>query len=317
MSLPVIFPTENILFKLGQKNNLNLLSFSGASTKIVGEYASSHYLITQAKYKPDVITGISAGALLCVPVALGKWGQLKKLMDTFNLKTIFDKMPVRSNGKVHPSAVWRAVRGAEGLGTMKNLEKVLKKLISPKEFNHYQTNDEFATCVIMAYDLKKCRRIYVNLKECTYNDYIKFTLASASIPVMAEPICMYGMQLVDGGLVDHNIGAWAMDNFPVKNSISIYSRPENGAKIEEHKAENLIEIVERVLAVTLRETSANDEWQEKAIADRENMNWKAIYLPSTLKSTYDTDRKRLSELQRESLSLTIALHDEGHFNGMV
>jgi predicted acylesterase/phospholipase RssA len=315
MALPIIFPSEKILF--WDKKNLNLISFSGASTKIVGEFSSSHHLITQVGYKPDIITGISAGALLCVPVALGKWGQLKKLMDTFNLKTIFDKMPVRSNGKVHPTAVWRAVKGREGLGTMGNLEKTLRQLISPKEFNHYQKNDKYAVCIIMAYDIIKCRRVYVNLKECTYNDYIKFTLASASIPVMAEPIEIHGMQLVDGGLVDHNIGAWAMDNLSVKNSISIYSRPENGAKIEEKKADNLLDVVERVLAVTLRETSANDEWQERAIAEREKMNWKAIYLPSTLKSTYDTDRRRLMQLQNESLKLTIQMQNERAFDGMV
>lgn len=302
---------------MGQKQNLNLLSFSGASTKIVGEYTSSHYLITEMKYKPDVITGISAGALLCVPIALGKWSQLKPLIDTFNLKTIFDKMPVRSNGKIHPIAVWRVVKGAKGLGTMGNLEKVLRKLISPKEFNQYQKNDQFATCIIMTYDIKKCRRVYVNLKECTYNDYIKFTLASASIPVMAEPICIHGMQLVDGGLVNHNIGAWAMENLSIKNAISIYSKPEHGSKIEEKEAKNLIEVIERVLAVTLRETFENDELQEKEIANRDKINWKAIYLPSSLKSTYDTNRQRLNKLQRDSLSLTMSLHDKGYFDGMV
>ncbi len=307
-------PSEKKEISLKKNRHLNLLALSGASTKIVGEVAIARYLIRVVGYRPDVITGISAGGLLCVPIALGKWRELDELMSSFDLSTIFDQLPVRKNGKINPRAIIRAIAGKEGLGTMKNLEKNLEKLISPREFCKYQEGN-YPTCIVMAYDIIKMERKYVNLKLCTYDEFIKYTVAGASIPVFADPVEWKGMQLVDGGVVDHTISAYAMETFAIKNCVSIYARPEQ-YKTQYKKARNIVQVYERVLDAQLRETSYNDEWKEKAIAKSQGINWAGIYMPDVLKSTYDVDRTRLNRLEFECREIIRKKYHEGVFNNM-
>jgi predicted acylesterase/phospholipase RssA len=63
---------------------MKIYNLSGGATKIGGLFAKSERIIKEFGYKPDVISGVSSGALLVLPIALGKWDELKYLIHNIN-----------------------------------------------------------------------------------------------------------------------------------------------------------------------------------------------------------------------------------------
>ena len=74
-------------------------------------------------YKPKYITGISAGSILAVPIALGLYDEIKEFVTNFTLDDIFDIKPVNSKGDLTFCAGFRAITGKESFGSQKNLIK--------------------------------------------------------------------------------------------------------------------------------------------------------------------------------------------------
>ncbi|NNE78026.1 MAG: patatin-like phospholipase family protein, partial [Pricia sp.] len=53
------------------------LGISGGGTKIAGLFGVAESIIYDRGYMPEVISGISAGAILALPLALGKREEIK------------------------------------------------------------------------------------------------------------------------------------------------------------------------------------------------------------------------------------------------
>src|SRR5687768_7230011 len=128
------------------------LGISGGGTKIAGLFGVAETLMIEKNFKPDVISGISAGAILSLPLALGKFDEVKKMVLSFTLKDFFSDPPVKENGKFTMGALWRVVTGKPYLGKQENLEKKLKAMISKEEFESYQIDNSKPTCIVGAVD---------------------------------------------------------------------------------------------------------------------------------------------------------------------
>ena len=64
---------------------MKIYNLSGGATKIGGLFAKSERIIKEFGYKPDIISGVSSGALLALPIALGKWDELYKIISKLNI----------------------------------------------------------------------------------------------------------------------------------------------------------------------------------------------------------------------------------------
>jgi len=302
----IIFPSEKIFFT--REKGLNVLSISGGGTKIIGQEKACQGIIRKYGFKPDLIVGVSSGAVLSLPIAMGKWEELKTMMDSLSMKSIFDKCPITKKNRVSVKGIIRALTGKPSLGTMKNLAENIKKVISESEFEQYKRSVSLPICVIMAYDFKKAKRVFINLKEVSYSEYLKFVTASASLPIAAEPLESNNMVLVDGGVVNTSIANWAMENFDVKKVVSVFSSPkEEDISDTTWEAKNVLNVWSRLEEILCQHSHHCDHLEEQRIAQDKGIIYKPIFLPKVLTSTFDVDKDRLEEFAKQS---EIALHNQ-------
>jgi len=287
---------------------MKLLDGSGGSTKGVGIYNAWKVAVVENGYKPDVISGVSVSALISVPFSLGKYQELERLFDKFTLDSIFTDSPINKKGKITRKAAFRALLGYPSLGVMGSLEKMLRGIVNESEFYIYQQDPKYPVCYILAIDFKTTKRVLINLKEVeTYEDFIKYTVASATIPVYAEGVRWRDQILYDGGVRDHSIGYLLCEKLPITECISVWSRPKKpkqGEQREELLSEacwddkNVISVGERALEILQLDNSEQDEDKLEDVCFHNRVKLKSIHLPIVLTSLYDTDRGRLNKLKQ-------------------
>lgn len=278
------------------------LGMSGGSTKIAGLCGAAYQVIEKYGYKPDVISGISAGSILTMPIVFKKWEMLEKTVKNLKLTDFFDINPVNENGSFTIRGVLRVIFGKESLGSELNLIKELKEFITPSEFDEYKSNADMPPVYIGTVDFANAGRQFFNLKNVDYDTFLKVVLASSSIPIFTESVKLKNsdsqemMYLFDGGVRQHIATPWVLQNVAnITESVSIYSRPEN-YDIGTWSPGNVLDVLERYVDITNVEISKSDETLEDLLCEKLNVKQTKIFLPKVLTSLYDVDPIRLTAL---------------------
>lgn len=302
------------------------LGISGGGTKIAGLFGVAESIIYDRGYLPEIISGISAGAILALPLALGKREEIKRQVLNISMDDFFEVAPIKENGKIKVlNAIWKIITGKHYLGDQKNLEKTLAKTVSRAEFEQYKKDSSKAICIVGSVDFHTGKRFYINLKTVSYENFLKFVNASASIPIFTPGIAMdspvYDFEgetvdfpkllLFDGGVRDHSptnkILESEKDGFQVTETTSIFSRPDDIRDVLNPKnfmPRNLLSILERFTEITNAEVSKNDEFQEKqTIREKGIIDHGTFYLPRIMQGVYDVDKERLRQLYEASKKL--------------
>lgn len=281
------------------------LGISGGGTKIAGLFGVAETLLVEKNFKPDVISGISAGAILSLPLALGKLAEVKKLVLDFELEDFFSERPVKENGKFTLGALWKVITGKPYLGKQGALEKRLREVVSPAEFQAYQNDLTKPACIVGAVDFITGGRRFFNLKNVTYEQFPKVVNASSSLPIFTMGIKMKAegqdVYLYDGGVRDHIATAYILSESEFKDkiteSVSIFSRPEDFKVLpKDFDDKNVISILSRYVDITNVEVSKNDEYFLDEICRQKNIVNRKFFLPRVLNSVYDTDPARLRQI---------------------
>lgn len=273
------------------------LGISGGGTKIGGLFGMAEVLLAEKSYRPDIISGISAGAILGLPLAMGKFDEIREWVLEYSLRDFFSQPPVKQNGRLTLRAYWNFLTGKPYLGKQENLPKTIAKVITPEVFGEYVSGN-YPVCIVGAVDFIAGGRKYINLKEVDYETCLQAVNASASIPIYTEAVRLNGWYLFDGGVRDHIGTAWILKRYQgVTESVSLYSRPEDFQVLpEEFSDRNLLKILARYVDITNTEVSKNDEWMEDAICRERNIRQHKVFLPRVMDSVYDTDPGRLQQV---------------------
>ena len=287
------------------------LGISGGGTKIAGLFGAVEALMLEKKFKPDIISGISAGAILSLPLALGKFAELKDMIQGLALDDFFSSSPVKQNGGFTLGAYWRILTGKPYLGKQGALEKKLRAIVSEEEFKAYQQDNTKPPCIVGTVDFISGGRKFFNLKKISYAEYPKAVNASASLPIFTHGIKMKyedcDCYLFDGGVRDHIATAYILCESEYKDekfeeSVSIFSRPEDYKVLpDDFDDKNVIAILSRYVDITNVEVSKNDEFLIDDICNRRSIRNVKLYLPRVLKTVYDTDPVRLNKIYQEGL----------------
>ncbi|HUS87442.1 MAG TPA: patatin-like phospholipase family protein [Bacteroidales bacterium] len=313
------------------------LGISGGGTKIAGLFGACESIITLKNYKPDIISGISAGAILAVPLALGKMNEIRQLVLDFNLETFFDVPPVKPDGKLRAcNAIGKIIGKKHYLGRQNNLEKVLSEVVTKEEFEKYRNDVSLAICIVGSVDFYTGKRFYIDLKTVSYDNFLLFVNASASIPVFTPGVSMNSdiqdfegeknlfdkVLLFDGGVRDHSPSYKILrsNKYKITETCTIFSRPDKVTEIIDpgkFKPKNLLKILEQYIDITNAEISKNDEFQEKkVIKEKKIRDHGTIYLPKIMHGIYDVDKNRLRELYELSKKAVDQLWiPSGHYEG--
>ena len=273
------------------------LGISGGGTKIGGLFSAAEVVLREKHYTPGIISGISAGALLTAPLAMGKFDQVRELVLDYSMNDFFSQRPVTTSGNLSMHALRNFFCGKPFLGRQDNLPKTIAKVVSADDFEQYKTSDA-PVCVVGTVDFISGGRKYFNLKELTYNEYLLAVNASASIPIFTNAVMLRGYYLFDGGVRDHIATAWMLQHFPeISETVSIYSRPKDYKVLpSEFSDKNLIKILERYTEIVSTEVSKNDEWMEDMICRERNIRQTKIFLPRMMDSVYDVKREHLRQI---------------------
>jgi predicted acylesterase/phospholipase RssA len=311
------------------------LGISGGGTKISGLFHAAEIMIREKNYVPDIISGISAGALLSVPLALAmkneaRYDLIRARVNNITMEDFFSDTPINPDGK--PNVINAAIKILEGkyyLGTQDNLERTLTEVVPEADFNEYKASPECPICIVGAVDFYTGGRVYMNLKEVEYKDFPKFVNGSGSIPIYTagikvdEPFTTFDDKdfekafLFDGGVRDHSPTAKILSVYKndITNTCTIYSRPENYQNCiddPDFDPGHLLEVLQRYVDISLVEISKNDEYMEKKIAEDYGIIYHdTIFLPWIMKHIYDIDPARLQLLTEKAIELANAWNWEG------
>lgn len=285
---------------------MKVFNGSGGSTKGYG-IAAVYRKAINLGYSFDVITGVSISAILSVPLAMNMFEDIDR---TFQSKTLHSDMwkhaPVKKNGKFSLCALYVLIKEKIAIGDMSDTRKLISKIITPEIFQKYKDGN-YPLCRILAVDFRDGKNHFINLKELSYDDYLDWCMASAAIPFFNLPICKGKMVLYDGGVRNHIATIGAYDHYDVSRSLSVFSRPENFKMADlDWEPKHVIDVLARTNEIRDVEISKKDELDIKDYMKDNQLDkndHKLIFIPSVLKSLYDTDVTRLKKLYDISYDL--------------
>lgn len=277
---------------------MKVLNISGGATRASGLLAASRVVLDTVG-TPDIISGVSAGAILALPLAIGvKRGELDDLTQTIRIDQIFKSPPIKPDGSFTLSGYVNLLSKKGGLSSMTPLYDRLKSIITKEIYSRYQESNTFPDVIISYVDLRYNVPVYKNVKTMLYEEYLDSVIASSSIPFFSQPI---DGTCVDGGIYNHISSRFVLLNYTVSHCYSIYSRPERyDFKEWNPDGKTPISTLNRVLEMMLARISALDEEFERDYCTRNQIELKQIFLPSVLNSLYDTDPDKLKLLYQLS-----------------
>ena len=284
---------------------MKIFNISGGATKVGGLFAKAERIIKEFGYKPDIISGVSSGALLALPIALGKWDETKQLVTNITLEHIFDNSPVSKKGKITFKGLWRLLMGKPSFGTQNNLRKTLSKLITKDDFNNY-INGKYPKVFIGVTNFNSGCFELIDVQNLDYEEYLNYTVASTSIPFAVEAVEIDSEFYFDGGILHHTCTTEVIRKYKSKitHCITVFSRPRNvNLSYDLFNQIDITQVAKQYEKISTTYASIVDQIVEKELCTQYKIKNIQVFCPSVLKSLYDVDPVRLKELYTRSYNI--------------
>jgi len=277
------------------KKRALVISGGGCKGAWGGGIAQGLYDLENARW--DSYYGTSTGSLLIPSIAIGDFEKLKKAYTTINTDDIFSINPFNRRGNINIlNTLWRLIRRKKSLGKAKKLKKKIKSLLSVKDYNQLLEKEIKLCCNVTNFKNGKLQYIYnYDYKHC---DYIDYTLASSSVPVVFAPVKINDGYFFDGGV---------MENVPIQRAIEdgadeidiIIHSPGEFTDIN-WKPNNMFDVATRTLQLMLRKTMKKDVIIAQLMANKDvRLNF--YYTPRILtKNVLDFNSEKMEEWWNEA-----------------
>jgi predicted acylesterase/phospholipase RssA len=287
-------------------------SLHGSSTKAAGT-AGAAVTACEAGIMPNVIIGVSGGAMLAVPIALGMYKEALEFSRNMVMADWFDIAPTNDKGKLSWAATGRLVKSLfnaifgrksnpiYSLG-VQNTQRKLSTIITPEIFEKYKAGD-FAPCFIVSVDWCKTKLIVRNAKDLSYEQYLDAVHCSSVLPIASTGGRVDGAALeFDGGLWTQNASWWLLEHGKYKDQItdlvSIYVTPDNNEVPERTEPQSIAAAGMGALDIMKQVSYLEEEKEERKNCERLGIYLYEPRLPLVLQDQYDMNPQRLEYLQR-------------------
>ncbi len=185
-----------------ENKKVRAICLSGGGCKGAWAGGLVQQMIEERGYDWDMYFGTSTGSLLITLIPLQKMYKLKDAYTSVTNKDIFNVDPFTKKGKLNwLNAVWRTITKKSSLGEASNLEKKIRSFFSEDEYKQIKELGKVVYPCATEYGYGN--EIYINNVDSDYNTYVKYTRASASVPVAMDPVFIDNHWLLDGGVVQH------------------------------------------------------------------------------------------------------------------
>lgn len=285
---------------------MRALFLSGGAFKLVSLVSASIDLIHVRKYKPQLLAGSSSGAITALMVCVNKLQLAEDISIKIKVKDVFDRKPFNEDGDITFGAVLRFFRGFvtkrhNYLGTIGNLDKLLRKHVTKEEFTKYQQSTDTPIALVFAIDANTKQRKIWNLKEVNYDIAIKAVLASSSIAGIMPAVEINGSHYYDGGYRDHNPGGYLLAETEygdkIKSFVSVYTRPQKHSVKYSTKWRNnfITALLDFSLSALNMEVSKGDEYMEFIQKGDKKIKGYQIFIEPFLDWGFDTNKEHLQQ----------------------
>lgn len=289
------------------------LAISGGSTKISFLCGAAIELMKQNNY--DIITGISAGAIICLLLGIKNYDTLKISVTESTTKDLFTVQPTKDNGKISLRAILRVISGKKSLGKYA-MNDLLRKYYSTED--HIQNQNSGKIIKVGAVNLNTFKIEYCDITKVDYDTALNWVVASSSIPIATECVKIGDYYYVDGGTLEHIGGMTTIEDGATSLDM-IFSRTEVASSINsDWKPKNILDVMMRTLSVMSNNTTYENESEIKLTCSYKDIPLNIYYAPYTLTSNLYKMEKDLSlswfELGRQVI-LSPNIYSEYH-NGL-
>jgi predicted acylesterase/phospholipase RssA len=286
-----------------------LITLSGGGTRFIGIIAVLENIYRNG-IKPKYIAGVSAGAIACLPVALGKWEKCKEIGLNLQYEDFFDSSPFTKKGSFKWFSILRFI--FKGYLGKQNVEKLLKQYITERDFNFYQNCNLFPEVFIMAVSTRTQKTKIWNIKDesISYEKYLKIVAASCAIPIFTQPIEIDGELYYDGGLRDHNpSNELFRQNIDFKHLISVYTRDEEFERIDENWKLSAKNAVMSTANMFIIDVSESNEEIEKLYCELNKKDLTQIFIDRVDNNFYALSKEKMLNLYEKGKTATIKYYD--------
>lgn len=284
---------------------MKILNLSSGGTKFIG-------LVSKAKaiystYNPDVITGVSAGAIASVPIALGLWNEMISTGINLTLDTLFKVSPVNDKGEIR---LTKSLFTHGSLGEQR-IQELLSNFISPELYEEYKYGN-YPTCYVQTVERKTKAKHVWNLKSnLSYEKFLDIVAASAAIPIYTQGIWINDTEHYDGGLKDVIVNTdWIINTLNPSEMVTVYSLPEEEQVNTHHEKIKLAHkwlkflrlggLLTDVFEILLEESRITDGKNERLLCKENKIKLTQYYLPRVLEGFYDVDSLKLQQLYNKA-----------------
>lgn len=255
------------------------LCISGGGAKGAWAGGLIQQMIEERGYDWDMYFGTSTGSLLITLTPLHKMEKLKEAYTSVNNENIFSVNPFTKKGKINiPNAIWRLITKKTSLGESGGLDKLIRQMFSPTEFYDVRKMEKLVYPCATNYTTNGVE--YVRNLDVTYDEYVKFTLASTSVPLAMNFVDLKSSQYLDGGVVMHVPIQKAIDEGADEIDV-IVLRPE---KIDNTpwKAENIFDVLMRTIDIMQDQISQTNVIVGQLQAKEKDVKIRIRYTPYKL-----------------------------------
>lgn len=273
------------------------LIISGGSTKI--SFLAGVGISLNENKKYHYYVGISSGAILSLPLALGLNKEIEENVLNFTIDDIFHYSEKTFWGKFR--IIKNILSGKNHIYDQTKLLETLGKIITKERFKEWQDKGFYSPEVmVVCVNFETGEEVMFSLKEMTYENAMLVILASASIPVAANYVTFDNKKYYDGGLRSHIPSAKFIRcfNSKVDEIDCIYSRPKDLSKIRytfpksKWFSFNIFSVFKRSYDILLYELSKSDEKETDLLCEKYDIKHNKYFSPYMLTSKlYETSKE--------------------------
>ena len=178
--------------------------------------------IKEYGYSWDEYYGTSVGALNALLASTGDVDLIKKAFTTISDKDVWSRNPIRKNGKIKiTNLLLKLIFSKDAIGDSKKLRQTMEQFYTESMYNG---SDKLVVACSSNYS--KGLISYGRNDKLPYKEFLDAVWASTCVPLLMNPVSLYGSMYQDGGL---------LMNAPIQRAI------DNNTKL---KAEDISEIVD-------------------------------------------------------------------------
>ena len=266
--------------------NKRALVISGGGSKGAFGGGIAEYLIRECNFDYDIFVGTSTGSLLVPLLSINEIEKIRAIYTSVTQDAIFSTNPfiIYKDGGVfktrinHFSTIKMFLRGKKTFGESKNLFKLIKKIITPADFERMQNNK--AEVFITVSNLSTNTVEYKRLKDCTYIDFCEWIWASSNIVPFMSLLEKDGCEYADGGFADLVPISEAI--YRGATEVDVIGLKARAGRALKRPVRNALELTTRAFDFMLDQISSDDIKIGELLSNKRQVKLNFYYPPAVL-----------------------------------